>query len=304
MNVSVLITNYNRHKLCDEAVSSVLAQNYKGVEIIIVDDGSDEANPNQSRYAKLGLKYISQKNSGQAGALNVAFSNSLGEVICLLDSDDLQEASYISSIVDFFLREPECDVLYSAPIPIRHPISIANEADILRRIRDLSPTGPVVGHSLICLTKPYAWVGNPTSGISMRRAAAEQLFPLWAPTSWSLAADQILCQKIALKNLNVFRSNRLGFYYRIHSANGYFNPSSRIFYESTRSAVLSEARGRAGCIFTKKEIVQQFVNKRKSLGWINLFCGLINRVPQLIFSGGGICEPTNWIKCRLIRSKG
>ena len=122
MNVSVLITNYNRHTLCDEAVSSVLAQNYKGVEIIIVDDGSDETNPNQSRYAKLGIKYIRQKNSGQATALNVAFSNSSGEVICLLDSDDLQEASYISSVVDFFLREPECDVLYSAPIPIRQLI--------------------------------------------------------------------------------------------------------------------------------------------------------------------------------------
>jgi glycosyltransferase involved in cell wall biosynthesis len=282
LKVSVLITNYNRHTLCDEAVSSVLEQRYQDVEVIIVDDGSDEVNPNQSRYATLGIKYILQKNCGQAAALNAAFSNSSGKVICLLDSDDLQEASYISSVVDFFQREPDCDVLYSAPIPIRHPTSITNEADILRRIRDLSPTGPVVGNGLICLTKPYAWVGNPTSGISIRRAAAEQLFPLWAPTSWSLAADQILCQKITLKNLNVFRSNTLGFYYRVHSNNGYLNPSSRIVYESTRDAVLSDSRRDAGCIFTKRELVQQYLNKRKSLGWVILIIGLFKRAPQLI----------------------
>jgi glycosyltransferase involved in cell wall biosynthesis len=261
-----------------------LTQRCEQVEIVIVDDGSETPNPNVESYGREGIKYVFQNNSGQTEALNAAFQLCSGQIICLLDSDDLQDENYIASVKDFFSHERKFDVLYTAPIPFRDTSALSRDKQTLKRIRDLSPSGIVRTCGLLCATKPYAWIGNPTSGIAMRISAAKQLFPLVVPKGWSLAADQILCQKILLKGLSVYRTNHVGFLYRVHAGNGYLCRHARSRHELIRDTVLGNARTSAGITVTRFELVSQLFRERRTIGYINLILNFLVRAPQLLFA--------------------
>lgn len=93
--ISVIIPMYNTRDYIEETVQSVLAQTYKKLEIVIVDDGSTDngaeivqrLQKNDSR-----ILYIRQENSGVSAARNKAIANSSGEYLAFLDSDDLWSA--------------------------------------------------------------------------------------------------------------------------------------------------------------------------------------------------------------------
>lgn len=88
--ISVVIPSYNRATLVKRAAESVLAQSYKDLELIVVDDGSidDTASVikslNDSR-----IRYVYQKNSGACVARNNGIEQAKGEYIAFHDSDDI-----------------------------------------------------------------------------------------------------------------------------------------------------------------------------------------------------------------------
>src|SRR5712671_5414891 len=90
--VSILISSYNYGEYLGDAIESALQQTYDKLEIIICDDGSTDGSPRIiERYRTLDqrIRVIYQANGGQALALNTAFDISTGEIICLLDADDV-----------------------------------------------------------------------------------------------------------------------------------------------------------------------------------------------------------------------
>lgn len=88
--VSVIIPNYNYGRFLSEAIDSVLAQTYRNIEIIVVDDGStDDSLKILADYEKKGIKVIIQKNNGVGAARNSGAAKSKGEFIAFLDADDI-----------------------------------------------------------------------------------------------------------------------------------------------------------------------------------------------------------------------
>jgi len=87
--VSVIIPFYSRVDWLSEAVDSVLAQTYKPVEIIVVNDGSSESM--ESFLSKYGeqILYLTKENGGPASAKNLGIEKASGEYLAFLDSDDL-----------------------------------------------------------------------------------------------------------------------------------------------------------------------------------------------------------------------
>jgi glycosyltransferase involved in cell wall biosynthesis len=95
--VSVVIPCYNQAHFLGEAIESVLSQTYEEFELIVVDDGSkDDTEELASSYAAedARVRLIRQQNRGLAGARNRGLSESSGEYVVFLDSDDrlLEEA--------------------------------------------------------------------------------------------------------------------------------------------------------------------------------------------------------------------
>jgi len=90
--VSILVSNYNYGRFIGDTIKSALDQTYSNIELIICDDGStDDSVEIIERYARRDsrLQLIRKANGGQASGFNAAFAASRGEIIALLDSDDL-----------------------------------------------------------------------------------------------------------------------------------------------------------------------------------------------------------------------
>ena len=89
--VSVVIPVYNSEKYLLKAIESIIKQNLKGIEIIIVDDGStDNSKSIAEGLAKKyeNIKIISQENAGPGAARNKGIKIASGEYITFLDADD------------------------------------------------------------------------------------------------------------------------------------------------------------------------------------------------------------------------
>ena len=86
--VSVVIPTYNQASYLREAIDSVLAQAYRPLELIVVDDGSTDATPEVIAEYGDRLTAIRQVNHGAAHALNVGLKAARGAFICWLSSDD------------------------------------------------------------------------------------------------------------------------------------------------------------------------------------------------------------------------
>jgi len=111
VDVSVLTPFHNTEELFAETVASVLAQSLQNWEWIIVDDGSDDSEAVE-RLVTLTkddarIKVTRQQNAGPAAARNRAFERSSGRYLCLLDSDDMLEPTYLEKCMWFLDSNPE-----------------------------------------------------------------------------------------------------------------------------------------------------------------------------------------------------
>ena len=94
--VSILIPCYNSERFVAETLDSCLAQTYRNIEIIVVDDGStDNSFAIAKSFESNIIKVYRQDNSGACAARNYAFRKSSGEYIVYLDADDIINPSFV-----------------------------------------------------------------------------------------------------------------------------------------------------------------------------------------------------------------
>jgi glycosyltransferase involved in cell wall biosynthesis len=234
--VSILVSNYNYGRFIADSIQSALDQTYSNFELIICDDGStDDSVRIVDEYARRDprLRLIRKANGGQASGFNAAFAASRGEIIALLDSDDIFLPNKVERVVADFQAHP--DAGFSV-----HRI-IRMSADLRRQgvwpMSDPLPSG-WYGSGLLRNggVLPYT---PPTSGLSLRRDVAERLFPLPLEEPLVSCPDQLLC-RLAPFLTNVTREDEALSAYRLHGDNNY--GPDRVTAESfKRQIVFSEA---------------------------------------------------------------
>lgn len=87
--VSVIIPVRNASKFLHDSLASIFNQSYQDIEIIVVDDGSDDQSIEILKSFQEKVKIISQSKVGAWAARNRAISESSGDIICLHDADDI-----------------------------------------------------------------------------------------------------------------------------------------------------------------------------------------------------------------------
>ena len=112
--VSIIIPTYNRRRYVADAVDSCLAQSHANIEIIVVDDGSDDGSADFIR-ATYGdrVTVLSQENQGPGIARNRGISLARGEFIHFLDADDQLHSDKIAIGLAEFQQQPGVSVLYT-----------------------------------------------------------------------------------------------------------------------------------------------------------------------------------------------
>ncbi len=101
--VSIIVPCYNVEKYMDECVGSLLAQTYKNIEILLIDDGSTDSTGEIARdFAKRNnnVIYIHRVNGGLSAARNTGLDFAKGEYVSFVDSDDWVEPDYTRKLLD------------------------------------------------------------------------------------------------------------------------------------------------------------------------------------------------------------
>jgi GT2 family glycosyltransferase len=116
--VTVIMPCFNRLDTIAEAVDSVLAQQYKNFELILVDDASSDGTLQWcQRQTDPRIKLISlTQNGGAAAARNAGVNAARGQYLMYLDSDNNWDPRYIGAMVGAFARLPDADALYSGQL--------------------------------------------------------------------------------------------------------------------------------------------------------------------------------------------
>ena len=101
MKISILTPSYNQGEFIEKNIQSVLSQSYPDVEHIIIDGGStDNTLDILNKYKH--LKWISEKDKGQADALNKGLLMASGEIVGWINSDDYYQADILKDVVSHF----------------------------------------------------------------------------------------------------------------------------------------------------------------------------------------------------------
>lgn len=149
--VSVIVPTYNRRRMLQEAIDSVLSQTYTHYELLVVDDGSTDGT--QQLMAAYGdqIKAIYQKNAGVSAARNRGIRSSSGELIALLDSDDYWMPEKLTAQVDLFMNIPQAVICQTEEIWIRDGVRVNP------KLRHKKMSGMIFEASLpLCLISPSA----------------------------------------------------------------------------------------------------------------------------------------------------
>ena len=119
---TVLIANYNNSKYVDQCLTSVINQNYKKIEIVVVDDNSSDNSLEILNKYTSQIKLIKKKQKtglgffDQMGSYYEALKESKGEIIFFLDSDDYFHLDKVSIIVNEFCQNQKINILFDLPV--------------------------------------------------------------------------------------------------------------------------------------------------------------------------------------------
>lgn len=113
MKLSVIMPVYNtKEEYLKEAIESILNQTYSDFEFIIINDGStNNAEDMILSYKDNRIKYFKQENQGISNARNNAIKIAKGEIIALMDSDDISLAERFEKQIKFLDENPKISVV-------------------------------------------------------------------------------------------------------------------------------------------------------------------------------------------------
>ncbi len=160
--VSVIIPTFNRGRILEEAVESVLAQTFEDFELVVVDDGSTDDTRQRLQRFDRRIEYVHQANQGVSAARNAGLRHSAGRLVALLDSDDLWAPAKLARQVAFFDAHPEAQICQTEEIWVRRGKRVNPKK------RHRKPSGWIFEPSLaLCLVSP--------SAVMMRRELLEAM---------------------------------------------------------------------------------------------------------------------------------
>lgn len=227
--VSVIIPAYNQAEFLAETIQSVLNQTYRNFEIIVVNDAStDNTDEVMAQLKDQRLKYIvHEKNQRLSAARNTGINASKGEILFLLDADDLFHPEKLEAHVKFLDEHPEIGVSYNARFELNHSANT---------VREMWRPPLTVGLKDLILTFPFA----PSDTVVRREWAIK--VGLFDPDVRTAEDTDLPC-RLALAGCQFAGIDRALNYRRYHSGRGRRNLPGRIGdVEQVQAAVFADPR--------------------------------------------------------------
>lgn len=205
--ISVLIDTYNYGRFIEEAIDSVIGQDFPAgdFEILVVDDGSTDDTPDRiPKYANK-IRYLRKENGGQASAFNFGLQHARGEIVAFLDADDYWLPTKLRRVMDQFQEHPGAGMVYHA----------FNKTDTNGILTD-GGYGGVSGFLPNDRKSLLGYDFHPTSTLAFRRSLLGKLLPV--PEELVFEADAYLSACAIFLAPVVYLAEPLAVY-RLHGSN-------------------------------------------------------------------------------------
>jgi glycosyltransferase involved in cell wall biosynthesis len=206
--VTILIDTYNYGHFIEQAVESVLAQEFprEQREILVVDDGSTDDTGERLKKYDDEIRYLRKPNGGQASAFNLGFAEARGQIVATLDADDLWLPQKLQRVCETFEKNPDAGMVYHRTYLWRG----REQKDYDSYFAEVSGRVPESRVSLL----RYPMVG--TSCLAFRRSALSKLLPV--PEALRSQADAYLTALVIFVAPVAAQPEFLA-KYRLHGAN-------------------------------------------------------------------------------------
>lgn len=111
--VSIITVVFNGEKFLEEAIKSVLSQDYTNIEYLIIDGGSTDGTIDIIKKYNIAIDYwVSKPDQGIYDAMNQGIRLARGKLIGILNSDDWYESNTVSKVVEASLKNPEVSIFH------------------------------------------------------------------------------------------------------------------------------------------------------------------------------------------------
>lgn len=118
--VSVVVPSFNQGRFIRATIDSILAQDYRPLEIVVVDGGStdDTLDVLRSYAGRSELQWVSEKDRGVVDAVNKGFARCRGEIVAIQSSDDYYMPGALRRVVETFAVHPDVGLIYGDTVKV------------------------------------------------------------------------------------------------------------------------------------------------------------------------------------------
>jgi glycosyltransferase involved in cell wall biosynthesis len=229
--VDVVITNHNYGRFLAGAIGSALGQTHPHVSVIVVDDGSSDESREVLRAFEDRVEVVLKERGGQASALNAGFDRCEGDVLLLLDADDVLRPEAAERVATAFEANPEL-------VKVQFRMAVIDAEG--RPTGATKPTGhllPPVGDARTAeLAFPFDIAWLPGGGTAFRTERVRRILPIPEADYPFCGADWYLVHLGALLG-PAAAIDEVCSEYRIHGENGYELDSPRLELAHVRDSI-------------------------------------------------------------------